>query len=737
MVVAAEKIKTFGSTERVARLRELYMNTTPRIEADRAVLVTKAYQETELEPAVIRRAKVMKKILEEMRLYIHEDQLLMGNQGRTYRGGVVFPEFGIDWLIDELDSGVFHQRTADLEKQIIDKEDETALRGITGYWKGKRVTDYFNKAVPEGAQQALQGGVLTYFWPVISPTYPGHVIPNYEKLIKKGFLGIKKDAEDKIARMGALKSGRDIEKYHFWKAISITCEAAAGYGKRYAVLVREKAAAEADPARKAELTKIAEICEQVPANPARTFHEAVQSMWFLQLMLLMELDFMGLSLGRLDQYLYPYYKKDLEEGRITKAQAQELIECLWIKLSELVPMKSERGARGTGGYSTGQNCMVGGQTPDGRDATNDITFMCLDATLNLMFHDPPLSIRIHDGTPDALWNKAIEVTKHIGGMPSFQNDEVIIPQLLHCGMSLEEARNYAIVGCVEPSSPGISFPCCGGGGAPSFLNLPQCLQLAINNGVNPSNGKQAGLPTGDLTTYRTFEELKEAYVKQVEHFVDWHVTLTNTCETIEKQQVPVPLMSSVIEDCVEKGLDVLAGGARYNSVGTAGVGTANVADALMTIKKYVYDDKKYSGAQLVEAMRANWEGREAMRNELVNGAPRYGNDDKEVDELARWSTSVFTERINKSTGTRGPFRAGLWPVTAHVMMGKGTWATLCGRKASEPLADGISPRQGMDKRGPTAIFKSAANLDQFGCYNGTLLNMKFHPNAVQGADGTI
>jgi pyruvate formate-lyase/glycerol dehydratase family glycyl radical enzyme len=726
-----------GSTDRVAKLRDRYMNTTPIIDSERAVLVTRSYRETENEPMVIRRAKALKKVYEEKKLFIPEDQLLLGNQGKSYRCGPMFPEYGVDWLIAELDSGVFYKRTAATERQEISKEDAAALREIAPYWVGKRVTDFFNKAAPEGTQAAIESGALTLMWPIICPTYPGHVLPNYQKLIEKGFMGIKQDAEDQIKKLGVRIDGKNIEKYHFWKATILVCEAGAKMGSRYAALCREEAAKESNSSRKAELLLMAENCERVPAYPARTFWEACQSFFFLEMMLLLELDFMGLSPGRLDQYLYPYYKKDLAEGRITKEEAQELIECLWIKLAELVPMKSERGAIGTGGYSTGQNTIIGGQTKDGKDATNDITYMCLDATKNLMFHEPPLSIRIWNGTPDELWNKAIEVTKVIGGMPSFESDEVIIPGMLNNGTTLEDARNYAIVGCVEPSSPGISFPCCGGGGAPSFVNLPQCLVLALNNGVNPANGKQCGPKTGDLAGFKTFEEVKEAYVKQINHFVDWHVTLINMCETITLKYAPAPLLSMVVDDCVEKGLDVLAGGAKYNSIGTAGVGTANVADALMAIKHFVFDLKKYTGAQLLEAVRTNWEGQETLRTEIMNGASKYGNDEPEVDELARWSTSVFTTRINESMGPRGPYHAGLWPVTAHVMMGMRTPATLCGRKTGEPLADGISPRQGMDKNGPTAIFKSAAALDQFVCYNGTLLNMKFHPTAVRGMEGTL
>ena len=286
--------------------------------------------------------------------------------------------------------------------------------------------------------------------------------------------------------------------------------------------------------------------------------------------------------------MYPYYERDITEGRITRRE-QELVECLWIKMSELGKIKNARVSR-AGRVLLGQNIIIGGQTRDGRDATNDVSFMCLNAHAGLMLHDPPLSIRIWDGTPDDLWDRAVELTKIAGGLPAFQNDAAHYPQLMNSGVSLEDARNYAIVGCVEPASPGNSFPCCGGTGAASFLNLPQALLLALNNGVHPLTGKQVGPGTGDLSTFRSFEELKEAYVTQVHHFVDWHVTLTNMCELINRQYMPLPLLSAVMEPCIERGLDVLAGGAKYNSIGTAGVGTGNVADALAAVKKLVFEE---------------------------------------------------------------------------------------------------------------------------------------------------
>jgi pyruvate formate-lyase/glycerol dehydratase family glycyl radical enzyme len=732
----------FGSTERVDRLRDRCLNTVPRLDAERAVIVTKAYQETEGEPAVIRRAKALKKILEEMTIFISDDELVVGDKAKTYKGTSLYPEYNtIEWFYEELDNGDFEKRDVSQERFLIHEEDKQALRSIREYWKDKNISHYLMKNLPypEEAKRAILSGVLTLSWPDFTLWPVGHFLPNYQKLLEKGFLGIKKDAEEHLQRIGKKISGNDIEKYHFLKAVTIVCDATSNFGKRYSALARELVKDEQDAFRKAELLQIADNCDWVPANPARTFWEACQSFWFLELLLAfgIDLNHPGLSPGRFDQYMYPYYKGDMDEGRITRDQAQELIECVWLKMSAQTMVKREFSSQAAGGYSTGQNLILGGQTRDGRDATNELSFMCLDATAKLDYHEPALTVRIWNGTPDDFWNKVIEVTKLGYGMPAIFNDEIIIPQLIHRGMDLEDARNYAIVGCVEPDSPGNSYPRCGGPGSGTLLNLPQCLLLAVNNGVNPMTNEQVGPETGDLSSFTSFDEVKDAYVKQVEYFVDWYVTLTNMWDIVARQVMPMPLVSCVMEPCVERGIDVTAGGAKYNSYGITGVGTSNVADAFTVIKKIIFEDKKFSGAELLEAIRINWEGKEVLRNEIINGAPKYGNDDPYVDELARWATSVFCNRVNNSIGPSGPYTAGLWPVAANVVMGKVTGATLDGRKAEEPLAEGISPRQGMDKNGPTSVLKSASALDQFACHNGTLLNLKFHPNAVRGMEGTV
>ncbi|MDR0852298.1 MAG: hypothetical protein LBN36_07370, partial [Clostridiales Family XIII bacterium] len=392
------------------------------------------------------------------------------------------------------------------------------------------------------------------------------------------------------------------------------------------------------------------------------------------------------------------------------------------------------GARNSGAYSSGQHISLGGLTKDGKDATNPVSYFMLESVARLALHDPPLSLRIHKDTPQKLWEASVETSKRVGGLPTLQNDEVIIPALIQKGFSLEDARNYCIIGCVEPAGTGCEWSACGGSGKESYWNMANALLLAINNGINPLTGAQAGLKTGYLYEMKTFEAVQEAYTKQVHYFVDWHVTMTNISEMVTAGLRPLPVVSAMMDGCMETGTDVTRGGAKYNSTGISGIGCANVADTLSVIKYMIFDQKKYTGRQIYDAFMADWKDYEPLRQEIFNCVPRYGNDDPYVDEIARWAMDVYSDYANTLTGMRGEYRPGLYPVSAHIAFGKNTAAMPDGRHAHEPLADGVSPMQGLDRNGPASILKSVGRLNHQNNGNGTLLNMKFHPKSLEGAD---
>lgn len=727
-------MKNSEEISRVSRLRERYLNTPPAVCSERAKIVTQAYKDYDGDPAVLKRAKALKRILEEVSIFIGEEELIVGNQASKPRSSPIFPEFSYAWIIEEMEREPFEKRDAD--RFLIDENTKADLRGLVDYWKGRTVNDLTIKALPEETFATIKNSSVFTFAPdVVICSGVGHYSPHYKKVLEKGFLGIKNDAETCLAELGIPADGKDVEKYNFWKAVIISCDAVIAFAKRYATLAKEQAAAASDAARKAELLKIADICEKVPANPAGTFQEACQSFYFFQLVLQLESSGHSISPGRFDQYMYPYFQSDIDAGSITEADAQELIECLWIKLSEINKIRPIGATKAFGGYPMFQNLCIGGQTRDGKDATNKLSFMCLDASQNVKLHQPSISARLWNGTPYLLWKKIVEVTKKGLGMPALYNDEVIIPGLLNRGKSVEDARDYAIVGCVEPGPQGYEYGWSGGTGDAPFFNMPSCLEYAINDGKSLLSGVQVGPPTGTLADFNTFDNVKAAYEKQVKYFVDHFAVITNTADLIHQQACPLPLLSCAMEPCIERGVDVSAGGAKYNATGTAGVGVSNTGDSLMALKQMVFEEKKLSGAEMLQLLKSNWEGQEVLRNEILAKVSHYGNDLPEADEMAAWAAGIYCKLTEQSVGPRGPYSPGLYPVSANLPMGLGVGASADGRKAAEPLADGISPVHGRDVNGPTALLNSASRIDHLINSNGTLLNLRFHPSALAGEVG--
>jgi len=710
---------------RAKLLKDRLLTITPEICYERAELITESYKETEGMPIIIRRAKALEKILAKMEIRISPDELIVGNHTRKPRSSPIFPEFSFAWIEAEFDR--LAKRTGDVF--LISDECKEKLSNVFKYWQGKTSQEYAANLMTEEAKAAQANGVFTvgnYFFLGV-----GHICVDYGLVLEKGFLGIKQEALEERAKLDLTKPA-DLAKAQFLQAVEIVCDAAVDFAARFAREAEKQAQAEKDARRKLDLMQIAENCRQVPAHPAQSFFAALQAFWFVQLIIQLESNGHSISPGRFDMYMYPYFKKDVESGKLTREEALELIECLWVKFNEINKVRDEASTKAFGGYPMFQNLIVGGQTPDGRDSTNELSYLCLEATENVRLPQPSLSIRFHQGTPHKFMIRSSEVAALGLGMPAMYNDHVVIPALAARGVTLEDARDYCIIGCVEPQKGGKTE----GWHDAAFFSLAKCLELALNDGVDPLTGLQLGLHTGTIKSMAAFTDVVEAYRKQIEYFVKLLVISNNSCDIAHGAICPLPLLSSMVQDCITKGKSLQEGGAHYNFTGPQGVGVANVGDALAALKKVVYEDGAINRDTLAGALSKNWEGYENLRQVMLNQAPKFGNDDDYADELARLAARIYCEEVEKYTNPRGgQFQAGLYPVSANVPFGAAVGALPDGRLAGTPLADGVSPVSGRDVNGPTAAAKSVAKLDHEIASNGTLFNQKFLPSALRGETG--
>lgn len=713
------------SSPRASLLKERLLTITPEICYERAELITESYKETEGLPVILRRAKALEKILGKMNIRIQPDELIVGNHTPKPRSSPIFPEFSFSWIEAEFDR--LAKRTGDVF--LISDECKEKLSTVFKYWQGKTSQEYAANLMTADAKAAQANGVFTvgnYFFLGV-----GHICVDYGLVLEKGFSGIKQDVI-KEQEILDLTNPADLTKAQFLQAVAIVCDAAVNFAARFAEEAEKQADVEQDAKRKRELTDIAKNCRRVPASPAQSFYEALQSFWFVQLIIQLESNGHSISPGRFDMYMYPYYKKDIMAGKLTREQALELIECLWVKFNEFNKVRDEASTKAFGGYPMFQNLIVGGQTSDGRDSTNELSYLCLDATENVRLPQPSLSIRFHQGTPQKFLIRSSEVAALGLGMPAMYNDHVIIPALAARGVTLEDARDYCIIGCVEPQKGGKTE----GWHDAAFFSLAKCLELALNDGVDPLSGLQLGLRTGTIESMSTFEEVVAAYRSQIEYFVKLLVISNNSCDIAHGKICPLPFLSSMVEDCISKGKSLQEGGAHYNFTGPQGVGVANVGDAFAALKKLVYDEGAVDRKTLADALSKNWQGYENIRQIMSNQAPKFGNDDDAADELARLAARIYCEEVEKYSNPRGGrFQAGLYPVSANVPFGAVVGALPDGRLAGTPLADGVSPVSGRDLQGPTAAAKSVAKLDHEIASNGTLFNQKFHPTALRGETG--
>ena len=768
-----EKFQTsdIPKSPRIQKLVDALYEHMPVIESARAKLITESYKETEGEPIIIRRAKAFAHILHNIPIIIRDNELIVGSSTIAPRGCQTFPEFSYEWLEAELDTVA--TRTADPFE--IAEETKAELKEADKYWKGKTTSELATSYMAPEAIKAIEHNIFTpgnYFYNGV-----GHVTVKYWEVLEIGFEGIMEKAQKELDGC-SVGDGNYARKSHFLDAVILSCKAVIDYAGRYAKLAQEMAAQTSDPVRKQELFVIAENCSRVPAKGAQNFYEACQSFWFVQQLLQMESSGHSISPGRFDQYMYPYYKKDMEAGTITREFAQELMDCIWVKLNDLNKCRDAASAEGFAGYSLFQNLIAGGQNKEGEDVTNDLSVMCIQASMHVHLPAPSLSVRVWNGSPHEFLIKAAELTRTGIGLPAYYNDEVIIPALQNRGLSLEDAREYNIIGCVEPQKAGKTE----GWHDAAFFNMCRPLELVFSNGMD--KGEMVGIPTGDVTQMKTFDEFFDAYKKQMEYCISLLVNADNAIDVAHAERCPLPFLSCMIDDCLKEGKSVQEGGAVYNFTGPQGFGIANMADGLFAIRKLVYEDKKVSMKELKEALAWNYDKgldaqsagdmtemimkamQKAGRNvdastaegllktfmgmkpgeqkiqrfkeihDMIDEVPKFGNDIPEVDYFAREVAYTYSKPLQKYNNPRGgKFQAGLYPVSANVPLGGQTGATPDGRYAHTPVADGVSPSAGKDVKGPTAAATSVSRLDHFIVSNGTLFNQKFHPSALSGREG--
>jgi formate C-acetyltransferase len=710
---------------RIDKLINDLFEKMPQIECDRAVLITESYKQTENLPVILRRAYAFLHILKNIPITIRDNELIVGSATKRPRSCQVFPEFSFEWLESEFDT--VETRAAD--PFFISGETKKALYEAYRYWEGKTTSELASSYMSFEALTAIERNIFTvgnYYYNGV-----GHVTVDYKKVLERGYEGIKKEAVEALEDLSVSDASYG-KKSAFLEAVIICCDAAVIYAGRYADLADEMAGNETDSARKGELRLISANCRRVPRYGARNFYEACQSFWFVQMLLQTESSGHSISPGRFDQYMYPYYKDGIISGKLTRERAQELIDCVWVKLNDLNKARDAASAEGFAGYSLFQNLICGGQDENGIDVTNDLSFMCIEAAMHVMLPQPSFSVRVWNGTPHEFMVKAAKLTATGIGLPAYYNDEVIIPALVNRGLSLEDARGYSIIGCVEPQKPGKTD----GWHDAAFFNMCRPLELVFSNGMD--DGEQISIKTGDISEMKTFDEFYGAYKKQMDYMIKLLVNADNAIDTAHMERCPLPYLSSMVSDCVGRGKSVQEGGAVYNFTGPQGFGVANMADSLYAVKKLVFDDKKLTLSEYKEALERNYagNGKYARLLELIDEIPKYGNDNIEVDMFARDVAYTYTRPLEKYKNPRGGiFQAGLYPVSANVPLGAQTGATPDGRLAGTPVADGVSPSAGKDVHGPTASANSVSRLDHFTASNGTLFNMKFHPSALKGRSG--
>ena len=729
-------------SERVTRIREKCRSTHPSLDISRYRLVTEFYMENPQLTGILKRARNLYNLFEKLPVTINEDELIVGWQGAGFRSSALYPEVSWKWFMEELRSN--NIRTRKVDPYELSEEDEKYLLETGDFWLKNNMSAIANEYYPRPLSDKLDKSGVIYFNAQDNAHAPvGHFNANFWTATRKGFGAIRDEALAKMAYMeehGIF--GEDVNKYHFYRAVEIVCSGIILWSKRYAAEAKRQAEACEDPARRAELLRLADSLDWIMEHPCRSFHEALQTVWMYQLAMCLDAQLHGISFGRLDQVLGMYYEQDIANGTLTPESAQELVDLFFLKLMELNKIWSERSTRSNPGYTCGTLITLGGVDMEGRDATNPVTYLFLQSSARMSLNIPQ-ALRVHEKTPPELWEAAIETTKVCGGIPTFESDQAIIPAMIRRGIPLEYARNYCLIGCVEPCIGGYEWAQPGGNGTQSYVNITNAMLMAFNNGIStfrpkgsPENTKIQGPETGYLYDMKSMDEVLEAVKKQFFYWMPWHASCTNTWESVAAFHSPLPMVSATMAGCMESGRDVMWGGAMFNSTGNSCIGIGNVADSLNVIDQVCFKQKIATTREMYDAIMNDWEGYEELRQRIIGQIPHFGNADPECDKYMTFAANTYADSINFCTGPRGNhYAAGCYPVTLNVVFGYTTGATPDGRRQGDPLSDGISPVQAMDKNGPICTMQSLLTFDYTAFGNGTLCNMKFHPTSLSARDG--
>ena len=725
-----ENVEHFGTlTERMKEFREEVLDEKPYIDAQRAILATLAYKENLNQPRVMVRAKMLEKVLDNMSIYIEDKSLLAGNQATKNRNAPIFPEYTMEFVMNELNQ--FEKRDGDVF--YITEKTKEQLREIAPFWQNNNLRARGEALLPEEVRVFMETGVFGMEGKLNAGD--AHLAVNYERILKDGLRGYEKRVKEYKATLD-LTDPESIDKYCFYNAFLIVLEAVRNFANRYSVLAKDLAEKELNQERKIELLEISRICSKVPYEPAETFQEAVQSVWFIQLILQIESNGHSLSYGRFDQYMYPYYDRDIKNGTIKESEALELLTCLWIKTLTINKVRSQAHTMSSAGSPMYQNVTIAGQTIDKKDAVNDLSFLVLKSVAQTRLTQPNLTVRYHKNINKHFLDECVEVMRLGFGMPALNNDEIIIPSFMDWQVKEEDAYNYSAIGCVETAVPGKwGYRCTG----MSYINFPRMLLCTMNNGVDLTSNKRFTKGYGYFTEMESYEELLEAWDKTIREITRYSVIVENVIDKASERDVPDILCSALTDDCIARGKTIKEGGAVYDFISGLQVGIANMADCLAAIKKLVYEEKKITRQELWNAILDDFSSPEnkKIQEMLIREAPKYGNDDDYVDQLIVEAYDSYIEEIEKYPNTRynrGPIGgiryAGTSSISANVGQGMSTMATPDGRNAFEPLAEGCSPAHNSDKNGPTAVFKSVSKLRTNKITGGVLLNQKMTPQML-------